>query len=83
MLYWEARWDANTWRTEGQDGLILISYKETQIYNESNTGKGSQSSEAVKTFLISNMPSLGFSLGLLGYLQEFLLYDSSGSKTEE
>lgn len=50
-------------KTEGQNGLILTSYKETQIVNGLNTGNGSPSSEVVKIFSVSNMPSLGRGLG--------------------
>lgn len=35
---------------KGQNGLVLTSYKKTQIYNGLNTGKCSWSSDAVKIF---------------------------------
>lgn len=49
--------------------MILTSYKETQVYNGLNTGKGNPSNVVVKIFLVSNVPSLECGLGTLGFVK--------------
>lgn len=47
----------------------MTSYKETQVYNGLNTGKGNASNIVVKIFLVPNVPSLGCGLGTPGFVK--------------